>query len=78
MLPYAVVEWLNEGGRTPNQLRVWLEEMIRTYVNCLREDWDLFFKFAMAAAQMDPSDKKISVLAMEVEPVTATDPKFCK
>ena len=27
---------------------------------------------------MDPNDKKISVLAIEVEPVTATDPKFWK
>ena len=27
---------------------------------------------------MDPNDKKIIVLAMEVEPVTAIDPKFWK
>ena len=27
---------------------------------------------------MDPNDKKSSVLSMEVEPVTVTDPKFCK
>ena len=27
---------------------------------------------------MEPNDKKRSVLAMEVEPVTATDPKFWK
>ena len=32
----------------------------------------------MAVEQMDPNDKKSSVLAMEVEPVTATDPKFWK
>ena len=32
----------------------------------------------MEAAQMDPNDKKISVLAIEVEPVTVTDPKFWK
>ena len=37
-----------------------------------------FLESTMAVAQMDPSDKKISVLAMEVEPVTATDPKFWK
>ena len=55
-----------------------MEEMRRTYGNCQREDWELFFEFAITEAQMDPSDKKISVLAMEVEPVTATDPKFCK
>ena len=27
---------------------------------------------------MDPNNKKISILAMEVEPVTVTDPKFWK
>ena len=27
---------------------------------------------------MDPNDKKSSVLAMEVNPVTAIDPFFCK
>ena len=27
---------------------------------------------------MDPNDKKISVLDMEVEPVTVTDPQFWK
>ena len=32
----------------------------------------------MATAQMDPNDKKSSVLAMEVEQVTITDPKICK
>ena len=32
----------------------------------------------MAAAQMDPNDKKSIILAMEVEPVTVTDPKFWK
>ena len=41
-----------------------------------REYWELFFEFAMAEANMEPSDKKSSVPAMEVEPVTATDPKF--
>ena len=38
----------------------------------------MFFKFLMVAAQMDPNDKKISVLAMKVEPVTSTYPKFWK
>ena len=47
-------------------------------VNIQKEDWELFLEFTMAAAQMDPSDNKSSVLAMEVEPVTATDPKFWK
>ena len=52
--------------------------MIRTDVNFIKEDWGLFFEFSMAAAQMDPNDKKSSILAMEVEPVTVTDPKFWK
>ena len=55
-----------------------MEKMMRTDVNYKKEDWGLFFSFSMAAAQMDPNNKKISVLAMEVEPVTVTDPKFWK
>ena len=58
VVPYAVVEWLSKRGRAPNGLRVWLEEMTRTYVNCEREDWELFFAFSMAAAQMDPKKRK--------------------
>ena len=38
----------------------------------------MFFKFVIAGAQMDPNDKKISVLAMKLDPVTATHPKFWK
>ena len=41
-------------------------------------NWDLFLEFSMAAAQMDPNNNKISVLFMEVEPVTVTDPSFWK
>ena len=52
--------------------------MIRTDVNFIKEDWGSFFKISMAAAQMDPNDKKISILAMEVEPVIITDLKFWK
>ena len=74
VVPYAVVGWLS----SPNELRIWLEKMMRTDVNYKKEDWGLFFAFSMAEAQMDPNDKRISVLAMEVEPVTATDPKFWK
>ena len=76
--PYAVVIWLSKKGRTPNKLRVWLGKMMRTDVNYKKEDWDLFFVFSMAATQMDPNNKKNSVLAMEVEPVTVTYPKFWK
>ena len=32
----------------------------------------------MATSQVEPSDKKSSFLAMEVDPVTSTDPKFWK
>ena len=52
--------------------------MIRADVNLIKEDCGLFLEFAMASAQMDPKDQKISILAMEVEPVTVTDPKFWK
>ena len=52
--------------------------MIRTDVNFIKYDWGLFFEFSMAAAQMDPNDKKSSILDIEVEPVTFTDPKFWK
>ena len=55
-----------------------MEKMTRTDVNYIKEDWDLFLTFSMAAAQMDPKEKKISVLAIEVEPFTITDPKFWK
>ena len=58
VVPYAVVEWLSKKGRTPNELRIWLEKMIRTNVNFIKEDWGLFLELSMAAAQMDPNDKK--------------------
>ena len=78
VVPYAVVEWLSKKRRTPNELRIWLKKMIRTNVNFIKEDWGLFLEFSMVAAQMDPNNKKSSILAMEVEPVTVTDPKFWK
>ena len=34
-------------------------KMIRTDVNFIKEYWGLFFEFSMAAAQMDPDDKKV-------------------
>ena len=55
-----------------------MEKMIRTDVNFIKEDWSLFFKFSMAATRMYPNDKKISILAMEVEPFTVTCPKCWK
>ena len=78
VIPYIVVEWLSKKGRTPNELRIWLGKMMITDVNFIKEDWYLFFEFSMAEAQTYPNNKKSSVLAMEVEPVTVTDPKFCK
>ena len=29
VVPYAALEWLSKGGRSPNELRAWLEEMVR-------------------------------------------------
>ena len=78
VVPYALVEWLSKKWRTPNELRILLETMIITDVNFIKEDWGLFFEFSIAKAMMDPNDKKISILAMEVEPVTVTHPKFWK
>ena len=78
VVPYVVVEWLSKRGQTPNELRVWLEEITRTDVNCQIKYWELLFAFVMVAAHMDPNYKKSSVMTMEVEPVTATYPSFCK
>ena len=55
-----------------------VRKMIRTDFNYKKEDWGLFSAFSMVAAQMDPNDKKIRVLAMEVEPVTIKNPNFCE
>ena len=30
VVPYVVAEWISKRGKTPNELRVWLEEMMRT------------------------------------------------
>ena len=58
VVPYILVEWISKKGRTSNKLRIWLETMIRTDVNFIKEDWGLFLGFSMAATQMDPNDKK--------------------
>ena len=55
---YALEEWLSKKGRTPNELRIWLGKTIRSDVIFIKGDWGLFFEFSMAAAQMDPNDKK--------------------
>ena len=60
LMGYAqVYTWVSKQGLTPNELRIWLETMIRTYVNIIKEDWDLFFEFSMAAAQMESNDRKV-------------------
>ena len=50
VVTYTEVEWLSEGGRTPNQLRVCLEEMTRTEGNFQNTDRELFFWFTMEEA----------------------------
>ena len=77
-MPHAAVQCLSKGGQTPNELRVWLEEILRRYRNFQMDDWELLFDFEMEAAQMDPNDKNSSVLAMEVDPDTTADTKFWK
>ena len=53
-------------------------KMIKTDVNIRKEDWGLFLEFSMAAEQMDPNNKKRSILVIGVEPIAITDPKFWK
>ena len=58
VVPYYLVEWLSKKGLTLNELRIWLETMITTDVNFIKDDWGLFFEFSMSEAQMYPNDKK--------------------
>ena len=51
VVPHAVADWLSKKGRTPNELRIWLEKMMRTDVNYIKEYWYLFFAFSMAEEQ---------------------------
>ena len=39
VIPYAAVEWISKQGQTPNELMVWLEEIMRTYVKFQMGDW---------------------------------------
>ena len=55
-----------------------MEEIIIKDRNFQKEDWELFFEFSMADSKMGPNDKDSSVLDMEMNPVTATDPTFGK
>ena len=44
---YAAAEWLIQGDWTPNQLRVWLEEMVRNDAKFQKDDWELLFDFVL-------------------------------
>ena len=55
-----------------------MENIMRTYINYIKEDWYLLFSFSVAAAQMEPNNRKICVLVMQVKPVTITEPKCWK
>ena len=34
VVPYTNVQWISKGGQTPNELRVWLEELVRNDTDC--------------------------------------------
>ena len=51
---------------------------MRKDTNFHKDDWEFLFGFSMADAQIYPNNKRSSVLAMEVEIVTAIDPIFWK
>ena len=74
VVPYSLLEWLSKKMRTPNELRIWLETMIRTDVNFIKEDWYLFFAFFNGGNTDGFKRKKSSVLTMGVKPVTINDP----
>ena len=47
VVPYEAVEYPSSDDQTPNDLRVWLEEMEIIYSNCQQDDWELFLDFAL-------------------------------
>ena len=75
-VPYVVVKWLSKKGRTPNELRIWLKKTIRTDVNFIKRIG--VYSSNLQWRQHRCTQTKKSILAMEVEPVTITDPKFWK
>ena len=75
MVNYAMVEWLVIANR-PNKLRLWIEKQEKYEPKFQKDDWELVHKFVMAEGQVDVSDKKRSILALYVEPLTATDEGF--
>ena len=76
MAPYAMLEWLVQANRTPNELRLWTENKKKDNSNFQKYYCGLFKTFVMAAGQVNAFDKKRSMLVLGAEPVTATDEGF--
>lgn len=72
MVPYAMVEWLVKANSTPSEMRLWIEKQDMEVTKFQREDWELVNKFVMKLGQVSVSDKKSSMLALDVESVTST------
>ena len=72
MVPYAMVEWPVKENRTHNELILWREKQEKDYPKFQKYDWKLVNKFVIAAGQVDVSDKNSSMMALDVDPVTAT------
>ena len=47
VVPCASVEWLSKAGRTPNRLRVLLEEIVNNGKNYQKYDWEFLFEFSL-------------------------------
>ena len=47
VVPYADVYWISRGGQTSNELRVWLEEIVRNGANFQKDDWEFLFDFSL-------------------------------
>ena len=76
IVPYVAINWLNTGTRTPNNLRVWIEAYIIDHADAKKSDWQQLYDFAMVATQEDPNSRGSSLLAFEVNAITAVDPAF--
>ena len=57
-------------------MRLWIEKQDKDVTRFQKDDWKLVNKFVMAEGQVDVSDKKSSMMALYVEPVTDTDEGF--
>ena len=47
MAPYAIVEWLVQAIRMPNELRLCMEKKNKDDTNFQKDDWELFNKFVV-------------------------------